>query len=213
MNEQCIEVYFDYRSPYAYLATEPVYALAARCQAELVWKPIRLPALSSYRERPLNSSYPKKMAYLAKDVQRWAIRLGVSCRFPRALRSEPEQSGNVVFGKDHPLDTDRALRGALVAQARGVFNAYHRAVFAALWAEGKNIGHPDVLAAIITQIGHDPAAFGPLLDSESIHAQLETLTREADERGVFGVPTFFVGQEMFWGNDRLDFVEQELHKR
>ena len=153
MSRARVELYYDYRSPYAYLAVERAYALAARYNAELVWKPIRLPELSSYRERPLNSSYPKKMAYLRVDLQRWADRSGVPLTFPRGLQPPSGSVAGVVVGKQHPLDTDAALRGALVAQARGVFDMYHRAVFRALWGEGRNIAQLSVLQALLEEIG------------------------------------------------------------
>lgn len=209
MSHACVEVYYDYRSPYAYLAAERVYALAARHNAELVWKPIRLPELSSYRERPLNSSYPKKMAYLRVDLQRWADKIGVPLTFPRGMQRQARSDG-VVIGKQHPLDTDAALRGALTAQARGVFDAYHRAVFRALWGEGQNIAQPAVWQALLQAVGQDAASFCAATDAPAVHEHLRALTQEADTRGVFGVPTFFVGDAMFWGNDRLEFVELAL---
>lgn len=213
MSRARVEVYYDYRSPYAYLAVERAYALAARHNAELVWKPIRLPELSSYRERPLNSSYPKKMAYLRVDLQRWAEKIDVPLSFPQGMRFQTGQAARVVVGKQHPLEIDAALRGALVAQARGVFDAYHRAVFRALWGEGRNISQPSVLQALLEGIGQDCASFHEAADAPAVHEQLRALTQEADERGVFGVPTFFVGDAMFWGNDRLEFVEQALTSR
>lgn len=213
MSRARVEVYYDYRSPYAYLAVERVYALAARHNAELVWKPIRLPELSSYRERPLNSSYPKKMAYLRADLQRWAEKFGVPLTFPRGMQPPSGAVAGVVVGKQHPLDTDVALRGALVARARGVFDAYHRVVFRALWGEGRNIAQPSVLQELLEEIAQDYASFREAADAPTVHEQLRALTQEADERGVFGVPTFLVGDAMFWGNDRLEFVEQLLTSR
>jgi 2-hydroxychromene-2-carboxylate isomerase len=210
MSRSRVDVYYDYRSPYAYLAVERVYALAARHNAELAWKPIRLPELSSYRERPLNSSYPKKMAYLRADLQRWADNIGVPLTFPRGMQPQSGSVAGVVVGKQHPLDTDAALRGALVAQARGVFDAYHRAVFRSLWGEGQNLAQPSVWQALLQEIGRDSASFHEATEAPVVHEQLRALTQEADERGVFGVPTFFVGDAMFWGNDRLEFVEQAL---
>jgi 2-hydroxychromene-2-carboxylate isomerase len=210
MNHARVEVYYDYRSPYAYVAVERVYALAARHNAELVWKPIRLPELSSYRERPLNSSYPKKMAYLRRDVQRWADKVGVPLAFPRGMQPQTGTGAGVVIGRQHPLDTDAALRGALVAQTLGVFDTYHRAVFRALWGEGRNLAQPEVWQTLLQGIGQDSASFHAAADAPAVHEHLRALTQEADERGVFGVPTFFVGEAMFWGNDRLEFVEEAL---
>lgn len=213
MNHARVEVYYDYRSPYAYVAIERVYALAARHNAELVWKPIRLPELSSYRERPLNSSYPKKMAYLRADLQRWANKVGVPLAFPRGMQPQSGAIAGVVVGKQHPLDTDAALRGALVAQTRGVFDTYHRSVFRALWGEGRNLAQPEVWQTLLQEISQDSVSFCAAVDTPAVHEQLRVLTQEADDRGVFGVPTFFVEDAMFWGNDRLQFVAEALTAR
>ncbi len=85
MNKK-LDIYFDYRSPFPYLALEEAYRLASQCHAEIEWKPIRLPLLSSYRERPMNSAFPKKLAYIAKDCQRWARRRNVVINPPSSFR-------------------------------------------------------------------------------------------------------------------------------
>jgi 2-hydroxychromene-2-carboxylate isomerase len=205
-----LECYYDYRSPFPFLATEPVAELGRRHSVAVEWIPIRLPELSSYRERPMGHTFPKRNAYIALDMQRWARRRGVEIRAPRVLLSSAQRRPASILGKDHPLDTEAALRGALVAKHRGVFDAYHRGVNRSLWGEGEDVSREEILARVIQEIGEDPASFRKSIDSEEVAAELGQRTEEADDRGVFGVPTFFVDDEMFWGQDRLDFVEEAL---
>lgn len=210
---QQIDCYFDYRSPFPYFAIGPVAEIVRRYGAEAEWLPIRLPGLSTYRERPMGHTLVKRAAYIAMDAQRWARHRGVPLVPPAALLRPVESSPAAVLGRDHPLDTELALRGALVAKHRGTFAAYHAAVSHALWGRGEDVGVRDVLARAIAESGVDPE---PLLQ-EAVRAEtgdeLTRATEAADARGVFGVPTFFVGDEMFWGQDRLDFVEEAVARQ
>jgi 2-hydroxychromene-2-carboxylate isomerase len=131
---------------------------------------------------------------MAQDIRRWVRRYGI------------EFSGNPHF----PIQTLPALRAALAAQDAGVFPAYHEALFRAAWGQSKNLGDLAVLRDVIAKAGLDP---GPLLAAaatEPLKERLKANTAEAVARGAFGAPTFFVGEEMFFGNDRLDFVEEAL---
>jgi 2-hydroxychromene-2-carboxylate isomerase len=150
-----------------------------------------LEAHPSAQSEPLNSSFPKKMAYLRQDILRWAKRQNVSITFPRVLSPQSGQPPAVVLGKQHPMNTEAALRCALVAQKRGAFDAYHRSVYRAFWGEGKDISQEEVLREAIERIGQDYPSFKAALGSPTIEAELSRLTQEADDRGVFGVPTFF----------------------
>ena len=205
-----LECYFDYRSPFPYLAIRPVGRLAEKFGVEVEWIPIRLPGLSTYRERPMGHTLTKRVRYIGIDVQRWARRRGVEIRTPAALLRQVENPPPQLLGRDHPLDTERALRGALIANRLGVFDAYHEATNRSLWGRGEDIAAEETLAGIVREIGQDASSFLESIESDEIEGELTRLTREADDRGVFGVPTFFVGDEMFWGQDRLDFVEEEI---
>jgi len=205
-----LDCYFDYRSPFPYLAIAPVRELAARYAVAAEWFPIRLPGLSTYRQRPMGHTLTKRVAYVGIDMQRWARRRGLEIRTPEVLMRQVERPPVQVLGAQHPLDTERALRGALVAKRRGVFDAYHEAVSRALWGRGEDVARPDVLARAVAGAGLDADALLRDADADEVGAELDRLTQTADDRGVFGVPTFFVGDEMFWGQDRLDFVEEEL---
>lgn len=189
-----IEYFFDYVSPYAYLADTQLAALCERTGATLRYRPFYLGGVmqASGNAPPIN--VPNKGRYLFTDVQRWSARYGVP------LNPNPH----------FPVNTLGAVRAAVAAVAEPRFADLHRALFRGVWVEGQNLADEAVLRAAIDAAGLDGAA---LLARGKDPAVKDTLRRngeEAVERGAFGAPTFFVGDEMFWGNDRLDFLEDAL---
>lgn len=104
------------------------------------------------------------------------------------------------------------MRGAMGFQLKRPddFHRYVAAMFWALWVDQRNLGDEAVLAAVLNEAGLDPAQFHALITDEEVKTALKTNTEHAVRRGVFGAPTFFVGDEMFFGQDRLDFVEAAL---
>jgi 2-hydroxychromene-2-carboxylate isomerase len=114
------------------------------------------------------------------------------------------------FNPHFPIDTLRLMRAAHAAQRLGAFAAFHAAIYPAFWAQGTDLGDPEVLGRVLTQAGLDADALLAAAGDDSAKQALRATTEEALERGVFGAPTFFVGDEMFFGNDRLDFVENAL---
>jgi len=109
-------------------------------------------------------------------------------------------------------DTSLALRGALVAKDEGRFAEYHHPMYRARWAEPRDLSEPEVVEQFLSQAGLDGAAALSRAESDEFVTRVEHDTREAIERGVFGVPTLFVGDEMFWGNDRFELVRHHLKK-
>jgi 2-hydroxychromene-2-carboxylate isomerase len=189
-----LEFFFDYTSPFSYLANSQLPALARRTGAELVYRPMFLGGVMQATGNQPPGTLPARSKSMAQDIRRWVRRYGI------------EFSGNPHF----PMQTLPALRAALAAQDAGVFPAYHEALFRAAWGQSKNLGDLAVLRDVIAKAGLDP---GPLLAAaatEPLKERLKANTAEAVARGAFGAPTFFVGDEMFFGNDRLDFVEEAL---
>lgn len=187
-----LEFFYDFTSPYSYLASERVEALAARAGATLHWRPFLLGGVLKATGNRAPIETPAKGRHMLVDLQRWSDRLGIPLRFP------------AVF----PVPSILALRAALAAGRRGQIVPFTHAVFRAVWVEGKEIGKPEELAAVLLAAGLD----GPGL-VEAAPGEKETLTKqtqEAVERGAFGAPSFFVGSELFVGNDRMDFVEEAL---
>jgi len=192
---KAVEFYFDFGSPYSYLAYKALPAIAAARGAQIVWRPMLLGGVFKATGNHSPAEIPAKSRWMQQDMQRWAARYGAAFRF------------NPHF----PINTLVLMRGAVGMQLRGAdFHAYTAAVFHAMWGEPRNLGDPAELAAVLRQAGLDADAFAALANDEAVKAQLKKQTEEAVARGVFGAPTFFVGDEMFWGQDRLDFVAAAL---
>jgi 2-hydroxychromene-2-carboxylate isomerase len=189
-----VEFFFDYGSPYSYLADTQVTGLAERTGATLVHRPMLLGAV--LKETGGSPMVPAKGRHLLVDLGRWAARYGVPFR------------PNPYF----PINTLRLMRGSVAAELSGSFPAYHRAVFAAMWTEEKNLGDEATLRSVLAAAGIDAARLLGEIDTPAVKDRLRANTEEAVRRGAFGAPTFFVGDEMFWGNDRLPFVEEALRR-
>ncbi len=132
--------------------------------------------------------------YLFKDLNRFAKKFGVPLAFNSAF----------------PINTISLMRGAAGYQGTDDFGPYCDAVFDAVWRDDRNMGDLAVVAEVLTAAGFDPAAFTALINDAAVKEKLKANTEEAAARGAFGAPTFFVEGEMFFGQDRLDFVEEAL---
>lgn len=193
--QKTLEFFFDLLSPFSYLASTQVEAVCARTGAALAWKPFLLGAVFKATENasPLNN--PHKAAYLLKDLQRWADHYGLP---------------PFTFPSEFPFRVVDADRLVLVAAEQGKAGAFARAAFDAIWAGGKDLGKPEALAPVLTSVGMDPAISLERAGSVEIKDALKRNGEEAVARGAFGAPTFFIGDEMYLGNDRLAFVERAL---
>ena len=191
-----VEFFFDVGSPTAYLAYTRLPALAAACGAQVTWRPMLLGGVFKATGNASPVSVPAKGRWMNDDLQRWARRYGVP----------------LVFNPHFPINTLSLMRGAVGLQMREPeqFLRYLDVVFAAMWREPRNLGDAEVLAQVLRDGGFDPAHIAALAAEPEVKAQLVANTEEAVARGVFGAPTFFVGEEMFWGQDRLDFVAEAL---
>ena len=194
-----LEFFFDCSSPWTYLAFTGIEALATRAKAELIWRPILVGGVfntvngSVYESRA--NPVPAKQAYYAKDLQDWARRAGVRIGQPP------------VF----PVNSVKAMRGAYLALDAGVLPHYARLVFEAYWGNLADISRDEVLAPIVAEAGLNEQAFFAGIASDPIKSRLRQATEELVSRGGFGSPTMFVnGTEMYFGNDRLVLVEDDL---
>jgi 2-hydroxychromene-2-carboxylate isomerase len=185
-----LEFFFDYVSPFSYLADTQLPALLERAGASIIYKPILLGAIFKASNNTPPPAIPAKLKYNAVDAMRWSNHYGVPMKM------------NPFF----PLSTIRAMRGAIVAQSAGCFPAYHAAMFRAMWAEGVNLGDPEIVKDMFMLLGMDPEA----VEREDVKVRLRANSDEAVARGAFGAPTFFIGDAMFWGNDRMHFIEAAL---
>jgi len=191
-----LEYFFDFGSPTSYLAWTQLPGLVAETGAELVWRPMLLGGVFKATGNASPVSVPAKGRWMGADIARWARRYGVPFRF------------NPHF----PINTLTLMRGAAGLQLRAPeqFARYCEVVSKALWEEARNLGDPAILAATLAAAGFDVEAFTELVGDPEVKARLVATTEEAVARGVFGAPTFFVGEAMFFGQDRLDFVREAL---
>jgi 2-hydroxychromene-2-carboxylate isomerase len=190
-----LEFFFDYSSPYSYLACEQVEAVAKRTGAELRWRPFLLGAVFKATGNVPPITTPSKGMYLAKDLLDWTRHLGLpDFRLPESF----------------PVNSLKANRLGLVAAEQGRIVPFSRAAFRASFAEGKDVNDPAVLAELARAAGLEPEKALARIENQEIKDALRRNTDEAISRGAFGAPTFFVGDLMFFGNDRLMFVESAL---
>ena len=189
-----VEFFFDFGSPTSYLAWTQLPHIARAAGAQIVWRPMLLGGVFKASGNQSPVSIPAKGRYMLQDLARFARRYDVP----------------LAFNPHFPINTLTLMRGAVGYLDSAQFQTYVRAVFAALWVQQQNLGNPEVVAAVLNAAGLDTAEFERLVNDEAVKQQLKDNTEEALQRGVFGAPTFFVGSEMFFGQDRLDFVAEAL---
>lgn len=185
-----LEFFYDYVSLYSYLANSQLASL----DAEVVYRPMLLGAVMQATGNEPPGTIKAKGAYLFKDATRWANRYQVPYKM------------NPVF----PQNTVNALRLALLAQEKGVFDGLHQLLFDAMWVQEKNLGDTGVLSEIATSAGLPEDETLSEIASDRVKSLLRENTDEAIRRGAFGAPTMFVGDEMFFGNDRFEFIIEAL---
>jgi 2-hydroxychromene-2-carboxylate isomerase len=193
---QQVDFFFDFVSPYTYLAQTQLTDLEKRTGATFrLWPMHLLNLMKRVGNSPTTVLCANKMKYAGADIGRWASRYRV-----------PFQFNPHVFAADQSL----ALRAALVAQDRSLEEAYNRAVFSAFWAEGIDVNDRARLVGALDAGGLDGDALLAAADETRYGERLAANTETAAERGVFGSPTFIVGDDVFFGNDRLEFLEERL---
>jgi len=190
-----LDFYFDCSSPWTYLAFHAVQPLAAELGAEIAWKPILVggvcnavnPTVYDSRAKP----NPRKQTYMLKDLGDWARLYGLRIVFPP---------------KVFPVNSVKCMRGAFVALDEGKLVAYAAAAFETYWGDDRDIAREEVLAEVAAKAGLERKRFFAAIETESCKARLRASTDELIARGGFGSPTLFVGNAMFFGNDRLPLV-------
>jgi 2-hydroxychromene-2-carboxylate isomerase len=196
-----LEFLFDFGSPNCYLAWHVIPDIIDRTGAELVITPVLLGGLfRATNNQPPFTAFANirgKMAYEMLELRRFVARHRL-----HAFRMNPH----------FPINTLAAMRGLVAAQANGQATPYIGAILAAMWEDGLKADDPDVLTAVIKEAGLDADSLLAQSQTDAIKGVLKSNTDAAANRGVFGLPTFFVGGEMFFGKERLGQVEEELRK-
>jgi 2-hydroxychromene-2-carboxylate isomerase len=193
-----LEYFFDFSSPYSYLASTQLEGLAARTGVRIRWRPFLLGALFKAIQTAPPIYNQARIAYMLKDLGDWSRHYGL-----------PE----VRIPETFPFLSVKSLRLALVAEEQGRMPAFGLGMFRAIWQQGQDATSESVLTSVLTEVGLEPPACFARTEAPEIKERLKKNGEEALERGVFGAPTFFVDGEMFFGNDRLLFVERRLEAR
>ena len=188
-----IEFFFDYGSPTAYLAYTQLPGIAQRTGAKIVYRPMLLGGVFKATGNHSPATIPAKGVWISQDLPRFAARYGVPF------------AHNPYF----PINTLNLMRGAVAADREGRLVPYSGAIYRAMWADKRNMEDPIVIGTVLRDAGFDPAAMMAAIGTAEAKDKLKASTEEAVARGVFGAPTCFVGDTMFFGQDRLDFVEEE----
>lgn len=191
-----LEFFYDYGSPYSYLANHQLPGLCERTGCELVYRPMLLGGVfkATGNQSPFLEKVEAKRRYGAVEMQRWVEIYGAP------FRSNPH----------FPINTLQLMRAAHAAVREGVFEAFHAAVYPAFWEQGLDLGDEAVLREVLGRAGLDAGKIVAGAALPEIKQALLAATEEAVARGVFGAPTFFAGDEMFFGADRLPLVERAL---
>jgi len=189
-----IEFFFDFGSPTTYLAHTQLPRIAREAGTELVYRPMLLGGVFKATGNASPVMVPAKGRWMGQDIARWARRWGVP----------------FTFNPHFPINTLTLMRGAAGLQLRRPqdFARYVDTVFQAMWVAPRNLGDAAVLAAMLAEAGFDAEAFQALVADPDVKARLIANTDEAVARGAFGAPSCFVGDELFFGQDRLDFVRE-----
>ncbi len=198
-----VEFFYDYSSPWTYLAFTKIDGLCRKYNADLQWRPFLVggvfntvnPSVYEFREKGV----PAKQHYMAKDMSDWARYYGLKIVMPPS-----------VF----PVNSVKALRGALVAlEHPGKFLPYSYRVFETYWGEDQDISQDEVLRKIVAAVGLDEEEYFDKIKRQDYKDRVRANTDAVIERGGFGTPTIYVnGDSMFFGNDRLVLVEEELKR-
>jgi len=190
-----LEFYFDFSSPYAYIASEEIEALAERHGRELQWRPTLLGAVFKVTGgAPLTELHAPKARYAVRDFARSAAFAAVPYKHPAPF----------------PVGTVAAARAVIWLQQQGSpqLAPFIHAVFRAYFVSGRNIGDAAVVMEVAQSMGLDTAALAAGVQSDAVKDALRAEVERSIARGVFGAPTIFVDGEMFWGQDRLAQVER-----
>jgi len=190
-----VRFYYDYKSPFTYLAMEPAYALEKTHRVRLRFLPFEIDIRAAFggdlEERPERQW--NRIRYLYLDARRYANERGLLVRGPQKI-----------------FDSRLSLISGLYADRHGKFRPYSDRVFERFFKRELDIEDPQTLAAVLTEVGLDPADFRKYAESEG-PADFKKALAEAERDTVFGVPTFIVDGEPFWGNDRAEWVVKKLN--
>ena len=191
-----IEFYFDFGSPNTYLAYFRLPEILARSKAELIWRPMLLGGVFKATGNASPVTIPAKGDYVRRVAERYIAKYNIPF------------NPNPYF----PVNTLNLMRGAVAHQMKpeGNFEKYLGTCFSGMWVKPRNLNEPDEISLMLSEDGFDSEEFAGWINDQVVKDRLIELTNAAVVRGVFGAPTFFVGDEMYFGQDTLEEVERQV---
>lgn len=184
---------FDFGSPYSYLAYNYLSPIK-EAGAQIDLKPVLLGGIFKATGNQPPATVQKKGEYMFKDIQRWANKLDISFKM------------NPYF----PILTVPHMRGAILAQKKDILEEYMQSMFDSMWLKGLNLNDQEILTKVASESGIDPNDFAEGISSDEIKDELRLNTQFAIDKGAFGVPTYFLENEIFWGIDSIKFLLESL---
>ena len=199
MSDHQIEIFWDVGSPYTHLAIAQLEAIGKSSGLPIKLRPFLIGGVFKAVGNSMPGILPPKAKYMMHDLTRWREYLKVDLKLP----SE---------GTPFPINSLKPMRVAMLCETRGNGQAYCEALFSAYWGRGEDVSDPSVLNGVIDSVGLDPAETLEAAGSDENKAALRANTDEAVERGAFGAPSLFVGDQLFWGNDRIGLMLDYIAK-
>ena len=190
MSRTDVRVFFNFRSPYCYLVSRSIFERLDHYDVDIVWR-----SLGGWDGRSAPDRAKVKVPLTRQDVARWCKRYEIPFN-PPPITTDPTPAALVSFA----------------AEEAGLMKDYVVTVMWREWAEGRDIGQTDVLENVAKDVGLDPAVVKVAVESRDYQVRLQDNWGDAIAVGVIGVPTFVVGDQVFWGNDRVDFLEEHLEE-
>ena len=191
---ESIDFFYDIGSPYSYLCATQIDGVARKHGADVRWRPMLLGAVFKATGNEMPARVPAKAKWMLSDLSLWARSYGVPFAFPASF----------------PPNTVKAMRACVFAAERGKVRELSLALFEGYWAHGVDPSSEEGIRKGAGLAGIDAAEVLAAVETQAVKDALRKSTDEAIARGVFGAPAMFVGEQMFWGNDRLQLLDQVL---
>ena len=190
------DFYFDFVSPYSFLAHKEIRKIEDRIKIKITYKPMLLGGLHNLHGIKAPAFIPAKAKHMVRDCKLIAERNSVKFKF------------NTYF----PIKSLNLMRGVLVAEEDNIKNYYINSIFNTIWQDGLNMNDDNIIQKVLKNININPKTFSLRSTSSLIKDSLRKKTSEAYEKGIFGAPTFVSNNKIFWGQDRIEFALKEASK-
>ena len=191
-----IDFYFDFVSPYTFISFQQIKTIKFKQDFKFRLKPILLGGLHNLHKITAPAFIPAKAKFMIRDCKMLSDKYKISFKF------------NSYF----PIKTVNLMRGVLIAEEDGIEHQYIEKIFEALWIGGLNLNDQTIIDKVLKNLGINPKTFALRLSNQNVKDELKKRTQDAFEKGIFGAPTFFVNNKVFWGQDRLEFALAESLK-